>query len=245
MRTIGVIVTLLSLASFTIVYEGSNPSPAIAADPPKVYGEWRIRVKPDKGAEYAQLIKEKGLPLFREAGGRMVGWWTTLIGDLYEHVTIWEYDGLPAFEKAVQFLGKDERFAKFTALRDPLLDGEESRFLKLADFAEKPSLPDAAKLVIHEIHRVPADRMREYLQLMVDMLPLLKKHGFRPVGPLQTAVGKWSEVTYLFGFESLAERDRLLAELLSSGDGRRYTDLVSKLAAEVTTRLLVPAGFAK
>src|SRR5688500_5807130 len=89
------------------------PGPAfLRADEPgrakaeKVYGEWRIRVRPDKGAEYNQLIQQRGLPLFREAGGRMVGWWNTLIGNLYEHVTIWEYDDMAAFEKAVQFLGK-------------------------------------------------------------------------------------------------------------------------------------------
>ena len=29
----------------------------------------------------------------------MVGWWTTLIGNLYEHVTIWEYDDMAAFRK--------------------------------------------------------------------------------------------------------------------------------------------------
>ena len=50
----------------------------------KVYGEWLIRVKPDKGVEYNQLIEQQGLPLFREAGGRMVGWWNTLVGDLYD-----------------------------------------------------------------------------------------------------------------------------------------------------------------
>src|SRR6266576_5297797 len=77
---------------------------ARAADPPdslgKVYGEWRIAVKPDKGSEYDKLIETQGLPLFREAGGRMVGWWKTLVGNLYEHVTIWEYDDMAAFEKA-------------------------------------------------------------------------------------------------------------------------------------------------
>jgi hypothetical protein len=245
MRAKGSILALLAVAALALLRQGARPPVTLAADPPKVYGEWRIRVKPDKGAEYAQLIKEKGLPLFREAGGRMVGWWTTLIGDLYEHVTIWEYDGLPAFEKAVQFLGKDERFAKFTAARDPLLDGEESRFLKLADFAEKPSLPDASKLVVHEVHRVPADRMRDYLQLMVDMIPLLKKHGLNPMGPLQTVVGRWSEVTYLFSFESLAEREKLNAEFLSSGESKRYTDQVTRFAQEVTTRVLAPAPFAK
>ncbi len=38
----------------------------------KVYGEWRIHVRPDKGSDYNRLIEEKGRPLFREADGRMV-----------------------------------------------------------------------------------------------------------------------------------------------------------------------------
>jgi len=96
------------------------------AELPKVYGEWLIRPRPDKGTEYRKLIEENGLPLFREAGGRMVGWWNTLVGDLYEHVTIWEYDNMAAFQKAAEFLGKNDGFAKFVALRDPLLAGESS-----------------------------------------------------------------------------------------------------------------------
>src|SRR3990170_4305900 len=104
----------------------------------KVYGEWRIRIRPDQGPAYNELIKTKGLPLFRQAGGRMVGWWTTLVGDLYEHITIWEYDDMSAFEQAVGKLGKDKRFAEFVVQRDPLLAGEESQFLHLTDFAVAP-----------------------------------------------------------------------------------------------------------
>src|SRR4051812_14727191 len=76
------------------------------ADAPRVYGEWRIRVKPDQGPAYDRLIGSSGLPLFRGAGGRMVGWWKTSVGDLYEHVTIWEYDDMAAFERAGGVLGK-------------------------------------------------------------------------------------------------------------------------------------------
>ena len=79
----------------------------------KVYGEWRIHIRPDQSQEYNQLIAEQGLPLFRAAGGRMVGWWTTLVGDLYEHLTIWEYDDMAAFEHAIEFLGGEQKFAQF------------------------------------------------------------------------------------------------------------------------------------
>jgi hypothetical protein len=237
----GIAVLFLGLS----IADDSKTSPSSAPNASKIYGEWRIRVKPDKGTEYAQLIKEKGLPLFREAGGRMVGWWTTLIGDLYEHVTIWEFDGMPGFEKAIQFLGKEERFSGFVKLRDPLLSGEESRFLRLAASAEKPSLPEAGKFFIHEIHRVPLHGMKAYLSFMEREIPILKKHGFRPVGPWQTAVGSWSEVTYLFRFESLAERDQLISAFMADEEGNTYNQKVSELVEEITTRLVVPAGFAQ
>jgi type 1 glutamine amidotransferase len=211
----------------------------------RVYGEWRIRPRPDKGPAYNRLIAEKGLPLFREAGGRMVGWWTTLVGDLYEQVTLWEYDDMAAFQKAVGHLGKSEPFKQFVALRDPLLAGEQSRFLKLAPFAVKPALSETALFVIHEIHRVPLRRQGEYLRFMEKQgLGLLKKHGFRPVGPWLVNVGKWTEVTYLFRFQSLAERERLMAEFAAHPDGQAYGK-VAELVDEISTRLLTPAPFAR
>jgi type 1 glutamine amidotransferase len=215
-----------------------------AARSPKVYGEWLIRPKPDQGAAYKQLIEEKGLPLFREGGGRMVGWWNTLVGNLYEQVTIWEYDDMAAYQKAAEYLGKNDRFAQFVRLRDPLLAGEESRFLILASFAEPPKLAESAPFVIHEIHRVPLYRQTAYLKFMKEEgLPLLKKHGFRPVGPWHVAIGKWSEVTYLFRFDSLAERDRLITALHAHADGQTYGKVL-ELVDEISTRLLIPTPFA-
>jgi hypothetical protein len=224
--------------------EPANPKPDAAVS--RVYGEWRIRVRPDQGPAYNRLIEQSGLPLFRGAGARMVGWWNTLVGDLYEHVTIWEYDDMAAFERAIGILGNDPAFARFVAARDPLLAGEESRFLRPAPEALPPALPDPAAFVVHEVHRVPLARRDAYLAFMTkEGLGLLKKHGFRPVGPWGTELGRWTEVTYLFRFESLAERERLIAQFSATNDARTYGAKVAGFAEEVTTRLLVPAPFAK
>lgn len=210
-----------------------------------VYGEWRIRVKPDKGEEYGALIQNRGLPLFREAGGRMVGWWKTLAGNLYEQTTIWEYDDMAAYERAVELLGHDQRFAEFAARRDPLLSGEESRFLKLADGAERPDLPDTSKFVIHEIHRVAQAKLGQYLSFMTTRgLPILKSHGFRPVGPWTAEIGQWSQITYLFRFNSLAERSRLIEKFSADPDAKIYGDGIAASVDDVSTRLLIPAPFA-
>jgi uncharacterized protein len=241
--TRGIVAATLLIVGLSASLRGADEAKPATG---RVYGEWKILVKPDKGAEYDQLIESEGLPLFRAAGGRMVGWWKTLIGNLYEHVTIWEYDDMAAFEKAIGFLGAEPKFAAFVAKRDPLLAGEESRFLSLAPDALSPTLHDPAKFVIHETHRVPLDRQGHYLSYMhATGLPILKKHGFDPVGPLTTAVGKWSEITYLFRFDSLTNREKLIADFLCTEDGNAYARRISGSTEEVTTRLLLPAAFAK
>ena len=77
-----------------------------------------------------------------------------------------------------------------------------------------------------------------------DGLKLLGRHGFRPVGPWLVNIGKWSEVSYLFRFDSLRERDELIASFARQDDGRKYGAKLSEFADEVTTRILVPASFA-
>ena len=186
-----------------------------------LYGEWRIQVKPDQGPAYNRLIEQSGLPLFREAGGRMVGWWKTLIGDLYEHVTIWEYDDMAAFERAGQFLSKNAAFAQFVAARDPLLAGEESRSCGWPRRCASCSCPSRPRL---SFTRSTACRWRRGgLPRVHDRSrdsSCSRAHGFRPVGPWVVDVGRWSEITYLFRFESLAERERLIAEFSATADAR-------------------------
>jgi len=239
---VGVLVSLMPVAT-----SAEEPASERArSEATAVYGHWRIRIRPDRGREYNDLIAQQGLPLFREAGGRMLGWWTTVVGDLYEHVTIWQYDNMAAFEAAIAKLGADERFARFAAARDPLLVGEESCFLRLVDFSRPPALHEPARFVVHEVHRVPLAKQVDYYRFMRDTgLPLLEKHGFRPAGPWRTELGQWTELTYLLRFESLAERDQLIARLAAHEDAQTYMQGIDPLTDEITTTLLAPAPFAR
>lgn len=234
---------VLAAAARSDDHEGP-PDPVPPGNLARVYGEWRIHVKPDRGPDYNRLIEQSGLPLFREAGGRMVGWWSTLIGDLYEHVTLWEYDDMAAFERAIAVLGKNPDFARFVAARDPLLAAEESRFLRLVPDGLAPSLPDHAPFVVHEIHRVPLARKEAYLAYMTKHgLGVLKAHGFRPAGPWVVTVGRSSEITYLFRYDSLAERERLVARFVATPEGRTFNATIAEMVEEITTRMLMPAPF--
>ena len=76
-------------------------------------------------------------------------------------------------------------------------------------------------------------------------LGMLKANGFRPAGPWVVDVGRWSEVTYLFRFDSLAERERLIAKFSATAEARSFDARVGELVEEVTTRLLLPAPFSR
>ncbi|HVX10773.1 MAG TPA: ThuA domain-containing protein [Pirellulales bacterium] len=245
-RTLPPILALLFAVGIAAAAEEKKPPPEEKdTHAEKVYGEWRIHIQPNRGTDYGQLIERQGLPLFREAGGRMVGWWTTAVGDLYEQTTIWEYDDMAAFERAIAMLGKDERFARFVAARDPLLVGESNRFLRLARGAVPPPLPESAAFVVHERHHVALARQRDYLQYMTGPgRALLERHGFHLIGPWTTDVGDWAEITWLFTFDSLAQRERLMARFAADADAAKYAERLNQFAHEIVTRVLAPAKFA-
>lgn len=234
------------LAAVEAAEPGSPEKPKSDAEQTKTYGQWTIRVRPDKTAQYNELIEKQGLPLFRRAGGRMVGWWTTLVGELYEHLTIWEYDDFAAFEKAIEHLAQSKEFGEFVAARDPLLIGEANRFMRLAPGAVAPKLPEPAKFVEHVVQRVPLREQQNFLAYMQsEGIALFKKHGFRPSGPWVTDIGDWAEVTWLFAFESLADMERKRNELTHHADGKALQGALAVTTRDTVNRLLVPAPFAK
>ena len=73
---------------------------------------------------------------------------------------------------------------------------------------------------------------------------LLRANGFRVTGPLFVEVGKWSEVTYLYAYESLAERERKIADFTSNPSAREYRHRLGEFTEEISSRLLIPAAFA-
>ena len=196
----GALCFLVALTTLDSAARGQAPPPPAQESARRVYGEWRIRIKPDKGPEYEKLIEQSGLPLFREAGGRMVGWWKTLIGDLYEHVTIWEYDDMAAFAKRPS----DTPIQKQTVRqvrRGPRPRSWPVRKTGSSGSSPEPSLsklPEPAPFQSStEIpSHVPLASRAFYLEFMTQQgLKLLKDHGFRPAGPWVVDVGSWTEVS--------------------------------------------------
>ena len=234
-----VAILLLGASLFGCAQQAVEPKPF---QPAKVYGEWRIRVKPGQDEKFSRLVNEQGLPVYRAAGGTMIGWWKTLVGgSSYEHTAIWEFDSVSAFESSMKSLQNNEAIARYDSARALLIDGDNSRLLNLAPGANKPDIPISANFVVHEIHRVPfAEQTAYFSYLTQEGIPALEKQGFRPVGPFVANVGKWTEVTILLLFESLAEREMCIAKLMAHPDGGVFWEAMQQHFGELENRLLVP-----
>ena len=72
-------------------------------------------------------------------------------------------------------------------------------------------------------------------------LATLRKHGFRPIGPFMVEIGSWSEVTLLFRFKILAEREKLRFGFQAHPDSKVYGQKLSQFVTDLTTRVLIPA----
>ena len=102
------------------------PGAEEAAAAKKVYGEWRIRLRPESEADYNKLIEEQGLALYTEAGGRLMGWWHAYAGGPQEQVTIWEFDEAfvaprGGFADALDYYAQSSAIHRLDAIRVPTL----------------------------------------------------------------------------------------------------------------------------
>lgn len=211
----------------------------------KVYGHWSIKVVPGMEQAYYDLIATEGLPLFK-GNSEMVGWWKTLIGNLYEMITIWEYKDITTFENGIKTSADNKMFQRFARERNTLITGETSEFLQLPEWATPPDKPIKANVIIHETHKVKMGHMEPYLEyLRKEGLPELAKVGFKIVGPFIQHSGNSDELLILVCFENLAERDTLLGKLGGAPVGKTFGAALNEHVDSFHIKVITPAPFMK
>lgn len=210
-----------------------------------VYGHWSVKIKPGMEQAYEDLIETEGLPLFRQ-NAKMVGWWKTLIGDLYEQITIWEYDDISTFENGIKASANNKAFQRFARERNTLITGEVSQFLKLGPGAPVPDKPIKLPVIIHETHIVKQGHMPAYLDYWkTTASPGLKEAGFRIVGPFVQHTGHSDQLLILVCFENLAERDRLLGTFGNFSIAETFGRALDEHITGFHIKVITPTSFNK
>jgi hypothetical protein len=95
---------------------------------------------PGRWREYLALYEAQGLAIQRRILGRMVGYYTTEIGELNQVVHLWAYADLNERAERRARLLDNPAFKAYVQKMLPLLQRQESRILRPASFF-KPVWP--------------------------------------------------------------------------------------------------------
>lgn len=89
---------------------------------------------PGKWRDYLALFEAEGLAVQRRILGRLVGYYTTEIGELNQIVHMWAYEDLDERAERRAALLADPAFKSYVAKMLPLLQKQETRILRPAPF---------------------------------------------------------------------------------------------------------------
>lgn len=89
---------------------------------------------PGRWREFLALFEAEGLATQRRILGRMVGYYTTEIGELNQVVHLWAYTDLNERAERRTRLLEDPSFKAYVQKMLPLLQRQESRILRPAPF---------------------------------------------------------------------------------------------------------------
>jgi hypothetical protein len=101
---------------------------------------------PGKWREYLALFEAEGLAVQHRILGRMVGYYTTEVGELNQVVHLWAYRSLDERAERREALLADPAFKAYVQKMLPLLQKQESRILRCAPFFA-PAWRDADGIV--------------------------------------------------------------------------------------------------
>jgi hypothetical protein len=87
------------------------------------------QIAPGKMSEYRQLEITEMEPLFKRLGYKVVGHFSTLIGNANETVALHAYDSMAQFEKIREAAIKDPQYQSVTAKLNAISVSNNSRFL--------------------------------------------------------------------------------------------------------------------
>src|SRR5205809_517222 len=84
---------------------------------------------PGKVSEYMKIYQEEGLAIQTRILPRMVGWFTSELGELNQIVHMWAYDDFMQRETKRKELGADKGWQAYVTKIRPLILRQESQIL--------------------------------------------------------------------------------------------------------------------
>ena len=90
---------------------------------------------PGKTAEYRDIETKQLMPFFNKSGIKMIGHWSTIIGNSNETVNIYAYNDLTHYQKVREAALKDPEYQKLSAALNSISVSSNSRLLQPSEWS--------------------------------------------------------------------------------------------------------------
>lgn len=198
-------------------------------------------IQPSKFKDFVAHTAKVGIKL-RTKHSKVVGYWTTEIGELNQVVHLWEYENFDHRTRVRAALAKDKAWnTKYVSRSRPMLQHQESMVLVPADFW--PFTPPSGN-GIYELrsYRLQAGKVPEWLEYFKTGLQARVKYS-KPVGVWSSELGELNRVVHLWPYESLEHRARVRKAFMADPLWKETVVKLQPLMQVMESKILVPTEF--
>lgn len=101
----------------------------------RIIEERDYRTKPGKARDFVNIYEHHGLPIQKEMLGEFLGYFVSDVGELNRVVALWAYESLDDRLVRRDAMMSDPRWSAYLDLVLPLLDQQQTRFLRPTSFS--------------------------------------------------------------------------------------------------------------
>jgi len=198
-------------------------------------------IQPPKFKDFIALTSKVGIKL-RTKHSKVVGYWTTEIGELNQVVHLWEYEDFDHRTRVRAALAKDKAWnTQYLPRSRPMLQHQESMVLVPADFYPftRPSGTGIYELRSYRLH---PGKVPEWLEHFKDGLPARQKYS-KPVAVWSSELGELNRVVHLWQYESLEHRARVRKAALADPAWKETVAKLGLLMQVMESKVLTPTEF--
>ncbi|GAA5986898.1 hypothetical protein JCM11641_006585 [Rhodosporidiobolus odoratus] len=204
------------------------------------------KVLPHQVEEYKSRIESyyKGIHESSEFDARLTGSWEIVVGEVDTFVHVWEYEGLPGFEKTKTAIRESKGHLQFFNHEIlPLIQSRTSQLNREFRFWE--TSPAAEKGGIYELrtYQLQPGALLEWENEWRVGLEARLNSGHYPVGAWFSQIGPLHQVHHMWNYPSLEARGERRAESWKQDAWSGTVSKTTRLTSSMTTNILKPLPF--
>ncbi len=198
-------------------------------------------IHPPKFKDFVAHTAKVGIKL-RTKHSKVVGYWTTEIGELNQVVHLWEYEDFDHRTRVRAALAKDKTWnTRYLTRSRPMLQHQESMVLVPADFW--PFTPPKGT-GIYELrsYRLHPGKVPEWLEHFKGGLQARVKYS-KPVAIWSSEVGELNRVVHLWHYENLEHRAQVRKAVMADPGWKETVAKLQPLMQVMESKILIPTEF--